>query len=128
MTKPKLPIQLLLSILFLTGSLAAADFTGKWSGSVIVKTPDGATNEQPAWMSLKQAGNVLTGAAGANPEHQAEIRDGKVDGDRAGFKVTIDETVANVQLRLEGESLTGDVMLETPDGKVTAALKLKRAQ
>jgi len=121
----KLQTTLTLALL-LAGSMLAGDVTGKWSGTVIMKTPDGNVEHQPAWMSLKQAGNVLTGTAGPTAERQSEIKEGKVDGDQLEFKVMVEESVVMIKLRSEGDSLKGDAVIDTPDGKMTASMDLKR--
>ena len=112
--------------LLLASSLFGGDLSGKWSGSVIAKTPDGNTEEQSAWVSLTQTGTTVTGSAGESADRAAPIRDGKVDGDTVEFKVTAGENEAKVRLRLEGDHLKGVAMVETPDGMVTANLDLKR--
>ena len=104
----------------------AADVTGKWSGTVVMKMPDGQTQAQPAWMSLKQANGALTGTAGPSADRQSEIKDGKVDGDRLEFKITVEDAMVMIKLRTEGDGLKGDAIIDTPDGKMTGALDLKR--
>ncbi len=119
-------LTLTFATLLLAGSAYAADVTGKWSGTVTVKTPDGQANEQPAWMSLKQVGSALTGTAGPAADRQSTIQEGKVDGDRVEFKVSIEDAVVNIRLRADAEQLKGEAIIETPDGKMTASLNLKR--
>ena len=106
----------------------AGDVSGNWSGTVIAKTPDGDSNQETAYMSLKQAGNAVTGTAGANAGQQSAIKDGKVDGDQVEFKVSVGEATANVRLRMDGDRMKGEAVIDTPDGKVTASLDLKRVQ
>ena len=77
-------------------------------------------------MTLKQAGALVTGTAGPSATQQSEIKDGKADGDQVEFKVVVGEAVANVKLRLDGDRLKGEAIIDTPDGKVTATLDLKR--
>ena len=126
MAKLKTALTVVTAAFLLAGSAFAADVTGKWSGTVIMKTPDGQTNEQPAWMALKQAGAALTGTAGPSADRQSEIKDGKVDGDQLEFRVAVEDAIVMIKLRSEGERLKGQAIIETPDGKVTAGLDLKR--
>jgi hypothetical protein len=105
---------------------SATDVTGKWSGSVIAKTPDGETNEETAWMQLVQTGDLVTGTAGPSPDKQGPIKDGKITGDQVDFKVGVEDAVAVVHLQLVGERLQGQAVIETPDGKVTANIDVKR--
>jgi hypothetical protein len=116
----------LLAAFLVCGSLIAGDVTGKWSGTVVAKGPDGDTNRETAWMSLKQTGASVTGTAGSTESQQSEIKDGKLEGDQLTFKVAVGEAVANVVLRLDGDSLKGDAIIDTPDGKASASLDLKR--
>ena len=112
--------------MLLASSLFAGDLTGKFSGSIIVKTPDGNTEEQSAWVSLTQTGTTVTGSAGESADRTSPIREGKVDGDTVEFKVTAGDAEAKVRLRLEGDHLKGVAIVETPDGVVTGNLDLKR--
>ena len=60
----------------------AADVTGTWKGEAMGKGG-------PPSFTLKQAGSALTGTStGRNGE--TEISNGKVDGDKVYFEVTID--------------------------------------
>ena len=97
-----------------------------WPSCVIAKTPSGETNTEQAWMSLKQSGKVVTGTAGAHAGQQSEIRDGKTDGEQVEFKVTVGEAAVTVRLKLAGDALKGQAIVETPDGQMTASLDLKR--
>jgi hypothetical protein len=126
MLKLKLPLILCFAIALASGSLMAADVSGKWSGTTVTKTPDGETGQGTAWMFLKQSGALLTGTAGGTADQQSEIKDGKADGDHFEFKVVVGEATANVKLRLDGDSLKGEAVIDTPDGQVTAVLDLKR--
>jgi len=128
MSKLKIVLALAAAVLFLAGTVSAADLTGKWSGSVIAKTPDGETNQETAWMALTQSGNVVTGTAGPSSDKQSPITGGKIDGDQLEFKVQVEDAVATVRVKLVGERLQGQAVIETPDGKVTANLDLKRVQ
>ena len=126
MVKLKSALTVVAAAFLLVGSAFAADVTGKWSGTVSMKTPDGQTNEQPAWLALKQSGTALTGTAGPSADRQSEIKDGKIDGDQLEFRVKVEDAVVMIKLRSEGERLKGQAIIETPDGTVTAGLDLKR--
>jgi hypothetical protein len=119
------PISFFASLLLAGSLMAAPDVTGKWSGTAIAKTPDG-DETQPALMLLKQAGTAVTGTAGADANQQAEIKDGKLDGDQVSFKVAVGDAVASVRMRLDGDRLKGQAIIDTPDGQITAVLDLKR--
>ena len=118
----KLPLLCLL----LPGLMLAGDVTGKWSGTSVMKTPDGQAKHDSVWMSLKQTGAVVTGTAGPGSDRQTEIKEGKVDGARVQFSLAIEDSTATVRLTLEGEQLKGQAEVQTPDGKLVLDLDLKR--
>ena len=113
--------------LVIAGSMFAADVTGQWSGTVLAKTPDG-DHPDAVFMSLKQTGSVITGTAGPSADRQSEIKEGKIDGSQIQFKVAVGDATAFIHLKLDGDTLKGQADVDTPDGKVSAALDLKRAQ
>jgi hypothetical protein len=58
----------------------AQDLTGKWTATAV-------SNNVAVTLDLKVAGNVVTGAI-LNPQAgPAEIKDGKIDGDKISFHV-----------------------------------------
>src|SRR5690242_15229720 len=92
---------------------AAADVTGKWSGSF---TPEG---QQPssAYMVLKQAGTTLTGTGGPDADQQWPITDGKVSGNKVTGSVTApDGTVYKLDITVNGDNATG-VITATREGQ-----------
>ena len=112
--------------LLLTGSMFAADVTGKWSGTTQGKSPDGETMHDSVWMALTRTGTAVTGTAGPAADRQTEIKEGKIDGDQVQFKVAVGDATAVVRLKLEGDNLKGAAEVETPDGKMVVNLDLKR--
>lgn len=126
MSKLKTLFMLCAAAVMLTGTVSAADLSGKWSGTVTAKTPDGETNNETAWVALTQSGSALTGTAGPSEDKQSPITEGKVNGDQVEFKVQVEDNVAIVKLTLVGDTLKGQAVIETQDGKVTAELNLKR--
>jgi len=70
---------------FMVCLAVVADLTGKWKGSI--KTPDG--NELPVTYNFKADGNKLTGTVDS-PQGTVSVDDGKIDGDKFSFKVTVD--------------------------------------
>lgn len=110
----------------LSGLTLAGDVTGKWSGTSMMKTPDGQTTHDSVWMSLKQTGAVVTGTAGPGADRQMEIKEGKADGPRVQFSLAIEDSTVTVQLTLEGEQLKGQAEVQTPDGKLVVDFDLKR--
>lgn len=125
-TRTRVMAKLPLLYLLLPGLMLAGDVTGKWSGSSVMKTPDGQAMHDSVWMSLKQTGAVVTGTAGPGSDRQTEIKEGKVDGARVQFSLAIEDSTATVRLTLEGEQLKGQAEVQTPDGKLVLDLDLKR--
>ena len=102
----------------------AQDLTGKWTATAV-------GNNVAVTLDLKVAGNVVTGAI-LNPQSgPAEIREGKVDGNRISFHVvrTTNDTTRKVlwEGTIEGEEIhfTRSVEGATEPGMQVIA---KRAQ
>ncbi|HEY3743563.1 MAG TPA: hypothetical protein VGL53_27145, partial [Bryobacteraceae bacterium] len=112
MSNLKTLLMLCVGAVLLTGTVSAADLSGKWSGTATAKTPDGETNDGTAWVVLTQSGNALTGTAGPSADKQSPITDGKVDGDTVVFKVQVEDNVAVVTMRVVGDTLKGQAVIE----------------
>jgi hypothetical protein len=115
----------LITIVALLTSLmtaAAADFSGTWKG---VLTPE---NRDPgsALVMLTQTGDVVTGTGGQDQGDRYEIRNGKVTGDTVTFDIQTGETVMRFVLKLEGDTLKGEVTRERDGRLQKATLDLKR--
>ena len=91
-----------------------------------MKNPEGRTEDHPVLLSLKHAGTALTGTAGPTADQQSEIKEGKVDGDKLDFKVNVEDASVSIQLRVDGERLKGEAIINTPEGKLTAGLDVAR--
>jgi hypothetical protein len=92
---------------------AAADVSGKWSGTFV---PEGG-DSSPAYMILKQAGTSLTGSAGPNDGQQFPVQEGKIQDNKVSFQVTTDNGVIyKCSMVLEADHLTGDISA-TRDGQ-----------
>ena len=93
----KLLTAVLAGFLLLAVSALAADLTGTWSGQM--PTRDGGTRDVS--FKFKQNGAALTGTMSAF-DNDIEIKDGKVDGDKIGFTVTLDFNGNEVKLLFAG--------------------------
>jgi hypothetical protein len=105
---------------------AAADTSGKWSGSFTPENGDAGS----AYVILKQSGTTLTGSAGPNANEQWPGLQGKVSGNRISFQVksATDGTVYKCDLSLDGDHLKGDVTFTSAEGQSgKAKLELARA-
>ncbi len=83
--KRNLLVFVVLFVLLSSIAVFAADVTGAWSGTT--KGPDG--NDFTLAMTLKQAGNALTGTVTGPDGNTIDITDGKVDGDKVSFNVSV---------------------------------------
>ena len=66
-------------------TMLGADVTGTWTGQM--PTRDGETRD--VTFKLKQAGATLTGSMSAF-DTDIEIKDGKIDGEKISFTVTLE--------------------------------------
>jgi len=114
--------SILLSLLLAAAwTLSAADLTGKWAGTFDMKE-DGNAQAMSVVMIVKQEGNKLTGTAGVE-EDQHPIQKGIVDGDTVTFEVDSGEAIYYLELKLDGDQLSGAAKAG-PDGeKMKIALK-----
>ena len=98
---------------------AAADATGKWSGTFTQENGDGGG----AILNLKQSGDTVTGTGGPEDGPQWPISEGKVAGNKVTFTVkSADENVTyKCDLTLSGDNLKGDVVVTAPDGSTQKA-------
>jgi hypothetical protein len=104
---------------------AAADVSGKWSGTF---TPENGDNGS-AYVILKQSGSTITGTGGPDANDQWPGLQGKIDGNKVTFEVKSaqDGTIFKCTLMLDGDHLNGDAESKTPDGQVgKAKLNLTR--
>ncbi len=109
--------MLLLAAVALTA--AAADVSGKWSGSFTDQGGDGGS----AYAVLKQSGTTVTGTAGPDESQQWPIQNGKAEGDKVTLEVKADDgTIYKCALVLAGDTMKGDINATRPDG---AAMKAK---
>lgn len=103
--------------------------SGTWAGPLIV-TVDGKTTEDYVHVVLKQAGEVVTGTAGENTDHQYPIRKGTVTTVRDVTTLTF-EFIANgvhtsFSLKASDGLLKGDARIVGEDGHAyTATAELK---
>jgi hypothetical protein len=96
--------------LFLATSLAgaclwAADASGKWTAEM--QGPGG--NTRTVTMNLKAEGSKLTGSVSGGRGGEAEISDGKIDGDDLSFSV-VREFNGNKMTSTYKGNLDGDVI------------------
>ena len=76
---------LVLGMLLLAASAAAADIDGKWTGSI--DTPNGAA---AIGFTFKADGATLTGSTTGPDGSVVQLKNGKIDGDKISFAVDLD--------------------------------------
>lgn len=74
-----------LALVLAASPARAADVDGKWTGSI--DTPMGAI---PINFSFKADGPTLTGSMAGMDGSETPIKNGKIDGDRISFVVSVD--------------------------------------
>jgi hypothetical protein len=116
----------LLSVL----TLAAADVTGTWTGTLKATRDDGSEHTDSAHIVLKQQGSDLTGFAGGGPDDQNEISAGKVEGDEVTFKIVRGEREMRISLKLsaDGNKMTGQIQRQRDGVTQTAQLDVSRSK
>jgi len=75
---------LCLAMLLAAAPALAADVDGKWAGAL--DTPNGAVN---IGFEFKADGTALTGSTTGPDGAQVPIKNGKIDGDKIAFTVTV---------------------------------------
>lgn len=111
---------------------AAANLTGKWTGTMTRTAPDGAS-QTIAWMAdLTQKGEVLTGTSGPSAERQWPLeKDGAVKGDKVTFKVQQPDGAKPLRtftLTLVKGRLQGEMLAEAQGQSFTTKVDLGRAE
>lgn len=104
--------------------LSAADLTGKWTGQF-----DFNGNNVPLTFDLKSDGNALTGKVNGLPSENAEIKDGKIDGNTVTFWLMTDYQGNAVKLvytgKISGDQI--DLTMGTEDGGFSVSFPIKKA-
>jgi hypothetical protein len=122
----------LFSIVFLILALAitaaAADVTGKWSGTFTVTGPDGSAGESnPAFLILKQSGSTLTGTAGSDEAEQFPIENAKIENNKiTGTVNPSDGATYTVSLTVDRDRITGEVTVSQGGQTMKGKIELKR--
>ena len=117
-------ILAMMTVVFCAASLTAlaAGIDGKWISEMQVGDADGKTYSHTTTLTLKSDGGSLTGTAVQTSEapwmheltgRSVEISDGKIDGDKFSFKLTVDtkqgERTSVYEGTVEGDHLKGTI-------------------
>ena len=84
----------------------AADVDGKWSG--MIETPMGSV---PVGFTFKSEGTSLTGTTTSIDGSEVAIKDGKIDGSKIAFNVTLDFGGMPIVLNYTGEVSSTEIKL-----------------
>ncbi len=114
---------LVAGFLFVAVSAFAAGVDGKWSGSV--STPGG---DFPVAFTFKADGAKLTGTMLGMDGMDIPIKDGKVDGDKIGFSVTLDFGGMPFMLTYTGVVSGDQIKLSGDAGGMPFEFVVKKAQ
>jgi hypothetical protein len=117
-----------LLLLLVPLAAAATDISGKWSGSMDRKTPDGKVDSTPVIAEFKLDGVRVTGTAGVPGFDPSPVGNGMLRGDQLTFEIHGNDGDYAVKLTLVGKSrLKGEVVFSAPDGtKQTSSLTFTR--
>ena len=111
---------------------AAADLTGKWTGSFNPTGPDGQSHEDVVYMDLKQTGTELKGQVGPSETKNWAIVKGKIDGTKVNFDVEMTEgaqaAIISFTLTLVDNHLKGNAAVEVNGQKMTAVVDVTRSK
>jgi len=95
---------------------AAADLTGKWSGTwEAVNHPRGPASEKH-YMTLKQDGASITGTTGPKPEVQWNIKDARLAGNTLTFEALAGTLELAFNLDVNGDVIAGTVVVKNRQG------------
>ena len=115
-------------LLFAAASMLAADWTGKWSGTLeTVKGGPGAPPVDDHFLVLKQAGDEITGTAGPRQSAQWEIQNVRLSGNKLTFdtKAPGGVFVLGYELELTQDAIVGRVVSKKGP-EIEGKLKFKR--
>jgi len=90
-------------------NLSAAEVTGTWKA--VVKTEKGTINRT---FVFKQDGTSLTGKTTSDRWGTSAIKNGKIEGDRLSFTITVDIEFGAVKIAMTGKVM-GDVIQMTAE-------------
>lgn len=114
---------LLLGVLLLAAAPAlAAEVDGRWTGTM--ETPMGAV---PLTFTFKADGDKLTGSMVGMEGMEIAIANGKVDGDKISYTVTIDFGGMSLEMNYKGVVAGGEITLDMEVFGMPFSLVVKKA-
>ena len=117
-------MRLLAGCALFAGVMAAADVTGAWRGTITTEMARETGGQIPAYMTLNQSDEKVTGSAGGNEKMLVKIQDGRINGDRLTIEASPKaDSVLRFDLRVKGDLLEGDVQ---ENGRHIGTARLKK--
>jgi hypothetical protein len=110
-----------IAFLLLAGSCFAADVDGKWAGSMA--TPNG---DVPVNFTFKADGATLTGSTQGPDGMEVKIANGKTDGDKISFSITVDLGGMPFTLNFTGVVQKEQIKFTIDVGGMPAELTVKK--
>lgn len=120
----------LICFLIAIATACAADFSGKWTGTADIMSPDGKAQQQlSVVLQLRQSGNALTGTIGEVNGEQTDIASGAVSGSTISFEVRQGDNgpLWKIKLDRKGDDLSGDAVGTAGAQTLKGRLALKRS-
>jgi hypothetical protein len=113
---------LLLGLALVTSPAFAADIDGKWTGSL--DTPNGPVQVN---YTFKADGAKLTGSTSAPDGSAVPIKDGKIDGKKVSFSLTLDFGAGPTTFLYTGEVSATELKLHSEFMNMPLDFTLKKA-
>ena len=113
---------LLLGLVLVSTPAFAADIDGKWTGSL--DTPNGPVQVN---YTFKADGATLTGSTSAPDGSPVPIKDGKIDGKKLSFSLTLDFGAGPTTFLYTGEVSATELKLHSEFMNMPLDFTLKKA-
>jgi hypothetical protein len=123
-------IRVLFCLLISLLTLSAAEVSGKWTGSIQVKTSSGEMMTVPLMAELHQKGQKLVGTVGRYATEKQAVQNGKVEGTKVSFEVTSADSGIPFKfaLTLNDTHLDGEMKGQLEDGPISGKVALTRGE
>jgi hypothetical protein len=123
-------ISCIVLLFALVSVAAAADATGKWTGTFAPTGTDGqAGSPVGAFVVLKQTGTTITGSGGPDESEQWPLQNGKIAGNKVTGQVTApDGAVYALAVTMDGDTMTGEVTVTQDGQSQKGKIEMKRVK
>lgn len=111
-----------IALVFFAGSCFAADVDGKWAGTL--STPMG---DVPVAFTFKADGANLTGSTSGPDGAEVKISEGKVDGNKISFSVSLDFGGMPIKLDYKGVIANGEIKMNIDFAGMPMDFTVKKA-